>query len=125
MSDFSATFKKALKDRHISQNKFAQFIGVSSSTVYKWGRGEVLPQENMVRKIERLLDMEPGTLQKIIDASRTETEYEHKITDREKKILAAWNRGDRTPEDVSKITGYSLKIVGLYLPLGIEKEYQA
>lgn len=40
----------------------------------------------------------------------------------EQEILKAWKRGDRTPYEVAKITGYTLKTIAKYLPMGLEQE---
>ena len=37
------------------------------------------------------------------------------------KVLAAWNRGARSFDEVVKITGYTRQQVGQYLPFGIGK----
>lgn len=49
---------------------------------------------------------------------------QHVMSIREEEILKAWKRGERSPEEICEITGYSMKEIGLYLPLGTEREYK-
>lgn len=74
-------------------------------------------------KIEEALLLAKGTLEAILKDDEDEEIRGHVASERECEILAAWKRGERTPEEVAEITGYSLDVVGLFLPLGIEKEY--
>ena len=49
---------------------------------------------------------------------------QHVMSIREEEILKAWARGKHSAEQVAKMTGYPLKVVGKYLPLGEEREYK-
>lgn len=83
-----------------------------------YSKGSMTPSKRTVIRIERKLKMKEGTIEFMIDRPEgDEDDAGHKPSKREKKILAAWKCGDRTPEEVSVITGYSMKIVGMYLPL--------
>lgn len=75
-------------------------------------------------KIEEALLLTKGTLEAIIKNDDDNDTHGHVASRRECEILAAWKRGERTPEEVAEITGYSMKVVGNFLPLGIEKEYE-
>ena len=118
MSKFGDALRAAIKDRKMSQRQLGSNIGVSEYTVSKYVNGLSVPRKKRVMSIEQTLALEIGTLQKLIDE-------EGKVTDdeetREEKILKAWKRGERTPYEVAEITGYPIKVVKKYLPLGLER----
>lgn len=120
---FKDAISKALSERNISRKQFAKEINVSEPTVGKYIRGELVPSNKTLRKIEAVLGLKNGSLQSIVDESRKpKTTKEGKQYEKEKsiesKILIAWKRGDRSPYEVSKITGYSMRTIGRYLPIG-------
>lgn len=120
---FKDAISKALSERNISRKQFAKEINVSEPTVGKYIRGELIPSNKTLRKIEVVLGFKNGSLQSVVDESRKpKTSKEGKKYEKEKsiesKILTAWKRGDRNPYEVSRITGYSMRTIGRYLPIG-------
>lgn len=123
--DFANKLRKLLREQGITQRQLARNINIGESQVNKYVRGMALPSADTLARIENTLGLYKGTLQAIVDEEDFDADGDlHVMSTREEEILKAWNRGERTAEEVAEITGYPLRIVGLYLPLGIEKEYR-
>ena len=95
-------------------------IGMKHGQLTMYSNGHRLPSEQTARRIEDGLKWERGTIKSLIAENDEENLCGHTASKRELKVLAAWNRGDRTPEEVAEITGYTLEVVGMYLPIGDE-----
>lgn len=122
--DFAGRLKKLLREKGITQRQLARNIGICEGQVHKYTSGLALPRDRTLARIENSLGLSRGTLKAIVDEEDFDEDGDlHVMSTREEEILSAWSRGEKTAEEVAKITGYPLKVVGLYLPLGIEKEY--
>ncbi len=122
--DFAITLKRLLKERKMTQRQLSKAIGIGEPQIYKYVHAVAIPRARVVDRIEDALGVQRGTLHDVIAQERAGEDGDtHEMSTREEQILSAWNRGARTAEEVAEITGYSLRVVGLYLPLGIEKEY--
>lgn len=121
MSEFGDALKAALKMRRMSQRQLASNIGTSERMVSRYVKGHAVPRKGQISSIEQTLALDSGSLQKYADLDKSDSEDEET---RQEKILKAWKRGDRTPSEVSKITGYPMEIIGKYLPLYVNKEYK-
>lgn len=106
----------------ITMSQLEKEIGMAHGMLTAYSKGHIVPSKRAVIRIERKLCLKEGTIEFLLDRPEyDEEDVGHKPSKREKKILEAWKCGDRTPKEVSDITGYSMKIVGMYLPL--EEEY--
>ena len=119
MSEFGDALRDAIKMRGMSQRQLGMNIGVSECAVSKYVAGTMIPRKKRIASIEQSLGLEKGTLQRCADADKCDVEDDDET--REEKILKAWKRGERTPYEVAEITGYPIKIVKKYLPLGLER----
>lgn len=123
--DFADRLRKLLRERGITQRQLSRNIGIGESQVNKYVCGLALPRADTLQRIENSLGVKKGTLRALIDAEDDDIDgTTHTMSSREEKILSVWNRGEKTAEEVANITGYPLRVVGLYLPIGIEKEYK-
>ena len=119
---FGEELKKILDDRGMTQTQLEKEVGLSRNMISRYVVGETTPSKRTVGRIEKTLSLEPGSLFCLVDAVKQQRETCYAPSKKETAILRAWNRGEKTPYQVSLITGYSMREVGKYLPLGIEKE---
>lgn len=117
MTKFKKLLKGLLKERGMQQKDLADAIGVNAPVFTNWNSGKAQPSREKVRLMERALGVEEGTIEQTMNREMLPYEPLYNPSKRELEILKAWKRGERTPEEVSKITGYSLEIVGKYLPI--------
>lgn len=120
---FGEELNKAIRRKGITKKCFAEMIGATQAAVTRYTQNKVVPKDALVVKMEIVLDIKDGSLQKIIKEDKyikkSFAERKEIIKNNtETKILLAWKRGERTPYEVSQITGYSLRTVAKYLPIG-------
>ena len=115
-TEIAKIVKRECKRLGIIQKEFAQRCGISSAMVSNYCRGVNTPSVKVVKTMERQLGLEEGTIEKVVVRKRLDPSS-YAATKREREILAAWDRGRLTPKEVAKVTGYSLRIIGRYLPL--------
>lgn len=121
--NFGEALNDTIRRKGITKKRFAEMIGATQSAVTKYTQNKVVPRDSLIIKMESVLDVKDERLQKIV---RKDREIKKSLAERkeiarsdtETKILSAWKRGERTPYEVSQITGYSLRIVAKYLPVG-------
>ena len=102
----------------ITMSQLEKEIGMAHGILTAYSKGHIVPSKRAVIRIERKLCLKEGTIEFLIDRpEHDEEDIGHKPSKREQKVLDAWNRVDRTPEQVAQITGYPIKVVGMYLPL--------
>ena len=53
---FSARIRQLRKEKKLSQEKFAEKVGVSTTTVQRWERGEDAPEFDRLAMIAQTLD---------------------------------------------------------------------
>lgn len=122
--NFGEALNRAIIDKGVSKKHLAEMIGTTQSLITRYSKNKIVPKRDTVSKLEKALGLKEGSLQRIIDADKNcevrvrKSKYETKRNDTESEILRAWKRGERTPYEVSEITGYSLRIVAKYLPVG-------
>lgn len=111
---------KMCREKGITQAELSRRIGTHKAYINALCSGNRCPSRKMVKLIEKELDIEEGTIERMMRRmGKGEDEYDgaHVASPREKRILEVWNRGEKTPKEVARITGYSIKTVGIYLPL--------
>jgi transcriptional regulator with XRE-family HTH domain len=64
--EFRRMLRRGREQRRLSQRKVADTIGVSHTAVSQWESGRSLPVPAKVPDLERLLDLEPGTLSRLL-----------------------------------------------------------
>lgn len=120
--NFGEFIDEAIKRKGITKKQIAEEIGATQSSISKYTKNKVIPSDDTVLKLERILDLENGSLQKIIDDARAEKismkKRKEVKNDVEEEVLRIWKRGERTPYEVSRITGYSMRVIARYLPVG-------
>lgn len=122
--NFGEALNRAIINKGISKKHLAEMIGTTQSLITRYSKNKTVPKRDTVSKLEKALGLETESLQSIIDADKNyevqvrKSKYETKRNDTETDILKAWKRGERTPYEVSEITGYSLVTVAKYLPVG-------
>lgn len=121
--NFGEELNRAIRRKGITKKQFAEMVGATQSAVTRYTQNKVVPKDDLVIKMEFVLNIKDERLQKIIKKDR---EIKKSLAERKEiarsnteiDILSAWKRGERTPYEVSKITGYSLRTVAKYLPVG-------
>ena len=63
---FRQILKHARQQRAWSQRRLADELGVSHSTVAYWERGEGVPAGDNLARLEHILQLEPGTLTRLL-----------------------------------------------------------
>ena len=120
--NFGEFIDEAIKRKGITKKQIAEEIGATQSSISKYTKNKVIPSDDTVLKLERILDLKNGSLQKIIDDARAEKVSMKKRkevkNDVKEEVLRVWKRGERTPYEVSRITGYSMRVIARYLPVG-------
>lgn len=120
--NFGEFINEAIKRKGITKKQLAEEIGATQSSITRYTHNKTIPSDDTVLKLERILDLENGSLKRIVDDARdekTSTKKRKEIrNDVEEEVLRVWKRGERTPYEVSEITGYSMKVVAKYLPVG-------
>jgi transcriptional regulator with XRE-family HTH domain len=59
---FAKVLRRALEESHMSGRAFARSLDLSQGGIAHWLRGETAPKPATVARVERLLELEPGTL---------------------------------------------------------------
>jgi transcriptional regulator with XRE-family HTH domain len=59
---FAKALRQALEDSRMSGRALARSLDLSQGGIAHWLRGETAPKPATVARVERLLDLEPGTL---------------------------------------------------------------
>ena len=120
--NFSEFINEAIKRKGITKKQLAEEIGATQSSITRYTQNKTIPSDDTVLKLERILDLENGSLKRIVDDARDKkanTKKRKEIrNDVEEEVLRVWKRGERTPYEVSEITGYSMRVVAKYLPVG-------
>lgn len=116
ISDVGKAIQSRLEELGMSQRELSLQIGLNEGTVNTYIKGKSVPSEETAAKIEEALDLEVGEIERLINRVRKDTSH-YTQSKKEQEILAAWNRGELTKEQVAEKTGYSLKIVNRYLPV--------
>lgn len=121
--NFGEFINEAIKRKGITKKQLAEEIGATQSSITRYTQGKTVPNDDTISKLEKALELESGSLKRIVDSEKGEKSnikkrriYEK--NDTETNVLKAWRRGERTPYEVSEITGYSMKVVAKYLPVG-------
>jgi len=55
---FGNRIRKLRKDKNLSQERFAEKVGVSAYTVYRWEHAEVAPEFDRLERIAQALDIQ-------------------------------------------------------------------
>ena len=118
MTEFGMLINGECKRLKITRKELAQRCKIGSSIMCKYCRGTATPSPKTVIKIETELNLPEGSLEKTIERSDEPVRVGYVPSKTELKILSVWNRGELTPEEVSKKTGYCMKTVNKYLPMG-------
>jgi transcriptional regulator with XRE-family HTH domain len=65
---FRETLRQAREDRGLSQRALAKALGVTPGAVWQWEReeGGTLPRFEITTEIERVLELEPGRLSRLL-----------------------------------------------------------
>jgi transcriptional regulator with XRE-family HTH domain len=63
---FSQALQRARKDAGLSQGALARTLRVSRSAVSQWELGMTAPRPDTATKLERLLQLEPGSLGRLL-----------------------------------------------------------
>lgn len=84
----------------------------------KYCRGTATPSPRTVVKIEVELGLPKGSLEKTVERKDDAGRIGYTPSKTELKILSVWNRGELTPEEVSRKTGYCMRVISKYLPIG-------
>lgn len=120
--NFGEFINEAIKRKGITKKQLAEEIGATQSSITRYTQNKTIPSDDTVLKLERILDLENGSLKRIVDDARdkkSSTKKRKEIrNDVEEEVLRVWKRGERTPYEVSEITGYSMRVVAKYLPVG-------
>lgn len=106
-------------EKGLKQRELEKIAGLSQGAIYHYKCGGK-PSRASAEKLDKALELPPGTVESTIVREKMKYKVQHEMTKEEEKILAAWKRGDRTPEEVQEITGYSMQVIGKYLPLRME-----
>lgn len=115
-TELGLLIKRRCKELKIRQSDLALACGLNISTISRYTRGIDYPSKETALKIDEVLKLSPGTLEGFIVRKEPERNvYYHSAE--ELKVLGAWKRGERTVEEVQRITGLPLKKIGKYLPL--------
>lgn len=72
---FGENLKKLRQDRNLTQERLADFLGVSFQTISKWERGDNYPDITTLPEIASFFNV---TVDKLLGVSKTETELEIK-----------------------------------------------
>jgi transcriptional regulator with XRE-family HTH domain len=101
---FGRTLRAALDDHRMSQRALARAAGVTPNAVSQWVLGRATPQPEMVARLERILELEDGTLTRVLgyipasvqDRALTSVlqsiQADPRLGDRERRILTAMYR---------------------------------
>jgi transcriptional regulator with XRE-family HTH domain len=102
---FPRALKRARMERRLSQRELSRALGVSHSAVSQWESGRVRPIPSKVAELEQALDLDPGTLSRLLgylpiatsDAKAALTVLEAiradpRLGDRERELLIAMYR---------------------------------
>lgn len=120
--NFGKFINDAIKHKGITKKQLAEEIGATQSSITRYTQNKTIPSDDTVLKLERILDLESGSLKRIVDDARDKKASIKKRkeirNDVEEEVLRVWKRGERTPYEVSEITGYSMSIIERYLPVG-------
>ena len=120
--NFGEFINEAIKRKGITKKQLAEEIGATQSSITRYTQGKTVPSDDTVLKLEKALELESGSLKRIVDNEKGEKSNVKKRriyekNDTETNVLKAWKRGERTPYEVSEITGYSMRVVAKYLPV--------
>lgn len=63
---FAVALGQALGDLKLSGRALARAVGVSPAAVGHWRRGETAPRPDMAAKLETALELDPGTLSRLL-----------------------------------------------------------
>jgi len=63
---FASALRQALADLKLSGRALARAVGVSPAAVGHWRRGETAPRPDMAAKLETALELDPGTLSRLL-----------------------------------------------------------
>lgn len=109
---------EARREKRLTQKQLAELIGVRPSTVQNWEAGKILTiHEDEIRKLHRLLGIPEDELRALNQESlKMGGPAGYQMGKREEAILKAWQRGERTVDEICEITGYSRAIVTRYIP---------
>lgn len=55
---FAEQLKKARKERKMTIEKFAEYLDVSYSSIFNWEHGKLAPNEEMRKRIEKILGIQ-------------------------------------------------------------------
>lgn len=121
MTEFGIAVKQRCKKFGIMYKDLNKSCGLSDGCISRYVRGVSVPTCEIVKKIEISLGFEQGDLEKLITRKDRQCEFRYAPSPKERRILEVWDKGRLSPEDVAKVTGYSIKTVGRYLPLSGEE----
>lgn len=121
--NFGEFINEAIKRKGITKKQLAEEIGATQSSITRYTQGKTVPSDDTISKLEKALELESGSLKRIVDNEKGEKgnikkRRIYEKNDTETNVLKAWKRGERTPYEVSEITGYSMKVIAKYLPVG-------
>lgn len=63
---FASALRQALAGLKLSGRALARAVGVSPAAVGHWRRGETAPRPDMAAKLETVLELDPGTLSRLL-----------------------------------------------------------
>lgn len=114
--------KEGCKRLGINQKELSLRCGCYTGMVSRYVRGKDTPSRRTTEKIERELGFEKGYLESLIERNKKADPTRYSPSKTEVEILAAWNRGERTPHEISRITGYDIRTIDKYIPVEVEEE---
>lgn len=123
MTKVGEEIDELLRNSGHTRRELCSATGIEYNCLSRMICGRKTPGAKMLRAIEKFVGVEENYLDAFINKiERPNRTAAYIPSKREEEILQAWHRGDRTPEEISEITGYSLSIISRYIPMGEERE---
>lgn len=113
--EFGHLLQGRLDDLGMKQMELAIACGIYKHSISNYVTGKGTPKKETVAKMEKVLGFGVGELESCINREK-EDPSRYIPSKRERAILAAWNCGELTKEQVAKKTGYSVEIVDRFIP---------
>ncbi len=66
----ATTIRSARRQRGLSMNRLARLVGVTRPCIYLWEKGQTHPRSYHADRLEALLDLTPGSLERAVSANR-------------------------------------------------------
>ena len=72
----ATSIRSAREQRGLSMNRLARLVGVTRPCIYLWEKGRTHPRAYHADRLEALLDLAPGSLERAVPAGRPATATE-------------------------------------------------